>query len=201
MTRGKLTVGVLALQGDFSMHLRAFAALNVATREVRTPADLEGLWGLVVPGGESTTMTKLLFPEFRAALEKFCATHPVWGTCAGMIMLSKMDSDPRVKPLGLLSLDVERNGFGRQVHSFEADLRVAPEIGEEQKPLHGIFIRAPRITKLGDQVKPLVFLNDEPVCVRQKHWLASSFHPELTHDLRLHNYFLGMTHDSTFHLL
>jgi 5'-phosphate synthase pdxT subunit len=186
------TVGVLAVQGDFEKHARVFADLHVGTREVRMPGDLEGLYGLIIPGGESTTMTVLLDAGLRGPLMAFCRTHPVWGTCAGMIMLSKFAADPRVKSLGLLDIDVERNGFGRQVHSFEADLRVAPEVGDEQRPLHGVFIRAPRIKTLGADVKSLVWLDSEPVCVRQGLVMASSFHPELTSDRRLHRYFLSL---------
>jgi pyridoxal 5'-phosphate synthase pdxT subunit len=185
-------IGVLALQGDFEKHTRKFAELDVATRAVKTPADLEGLSGLVIPGGESTTMTKLMVPELRSALLKFCETRAVWGTCAGMIMLSRDASDPRVQPLGLLDVEIIRNGYGRQVHSFEAELRVAEEVGEPQKTLHGIFIRAPRLKRLGKNVRPLVWLGDEAVAVRQDHFMASAFHPELTDDARLHRYFLTM---------
>jgi pyridoxal 5'-phosphate synthase pdxT subunit len=185
-------MGILALQGDFEKHARMFAELEVSTRMVKTAGELDGLSGLVIPGGESTTMTKLMSPELRTALLKFCSERPVWGTCAGMIMLSKDASDPRVKPLGLLDVEIVRNGYGRQVFSFEAELKVADEVGEADTPLHGMFIRAPRLTRLGEHVRPLAWLNDEPVCVRQDHFLASAFHPELTNDSRLHRYFLSM---------
>lgn len=193
MAASSMTVGVLALQGDFEKHLRAFANLHVSAREVRTAGDLDDVHSLIVPGGESTTMTLLLVPELRAAVTEFCRTHPVWGTCAGMIMLAKDHSDPRVQPFGFMDVEIARNGFGRQVHSFEADLRVAPEIGNAERPLRGIFIRAPRIKSCGAEVRPLVWLGDEAVAVRQGHFLASSFHPELTDDLRLQKYFLAMT--------
>jgi 5'-phosphate synthase pdxT subunit len=193
MAESALTVGVLALQGDFEKHLRAFAALHVPAREVRTASDLDGLARLVIPGGESTTMTLLLVPELRAAIVNFCRLHPVWGTCAGMIMLAKDSADPRVKPLGLMNLDLERNGYGRQVHSFEADLRVEPEVGEADRPLRGVFIRAPRLKSLFAGVRPLVWLGNDAVAVRQGHFLASAFHPELTADLRLQRYFLAMS--------
>ncbi len=186
-------VGVLALQGDFEKHMRALSQAGAAPREVRTAQDLAGLAGLIIPGGESTAMTKLLAPELRAALEAFGARHAVWGTCAGMIMLSKDATDPRVQPLGFMDIEIARNGFGRQVHSFEADLRLSAEIEDSARPLHGIFIRAPRIRGYGADVKPLIWLNDEAVAVRQGNFLASSFHPELTGDLRLHRYFLKMT--------
>lgn len=192
MNSDKGTIGVLALQGDFPMHIAKLLALHVNAKEIRTTEDLEGISALVFPGGESTTLTKLLTPELRAAIEVFCKTHPVWGTCAGMIMLSKNVEDPRVVPFGLMELQVDRNGFGRQVFSFEAELKVAEEIGAPEKPLHGIFIRAPRVKSFGKNVKPLIWLDDEPVCLRQDHVLVSSFHPELTAENRLHRYFLSM---------
>lgn len=192
MTANHRTVGILALQGDFEMHIRAFERLGVRAGEIRTAQELDGLWGLVIPGGESTTMTLLLDAGLRDPLTAFCRTHPVWGTCAGMIMLSKSSNDPRVRPLGLMDIDVNRNGFGRQVHSFEADLRVSDEIGDAGKPLRGIFIRAPRLNRIESGVKPLIWLGDEVVAVRQGRYLASSFHPELTGDLRLQQYFLTM---------
>lgn len=188
----KPVVGILSLQGDFEKHRETFESLGADTREVRVPLDLNGLSGLVIPGGESTAMTKLMSPELRAALHDFVRVRPVWGTCAGMIMLSKDTSDPRVQPLSVMDMDVDRNGFGRQVHSFEADLRVSPDLGQPDTPLHGVFIRAPRLRGFSPDVTPLVWLNEEPVCVRQANRLASSFHPELTGDTRLHRYFLSM---------
>ncbi len=191
-SNAKPVVGILSLQGDFDKHRAMFASLGAAAREVRVPSDLRGLHGLVIPGGESTTMTKLMSPELRAALLDFVQVYAVWGTCAGMIMLSKDASDPRVQPLGVMDMDVDRNGFGRQVHSFEAGLRVSPDLGQPDVPLHGVFIRAPRLRGFSPDVQPLVWLDSEPVCVRQGNRLASSFHPELTGDARLHRYFLSM---------
>jgi 5'-phosphate synthase pdxT subunit len=185
-------IGVLALQGDFEKHKRALEAAGAEAREVRTAEDLDGLSGLIIPGGESTTLTLLLLPELLERLHTFCETHPVWGTCAGMIMLSKDASDPRVKPLGFLDLDIQRNGYGRQVHSFESDLKLSGNVEDAQTPLHGVFIRAPRITRMGENVEPLAWLGSDPVAVRQGHFMASSFHPELTGDLRLHRFFLSL---------
>jgi pyridoxal 5'-phosphate synthase pdxT subunit len=185
-----VTVGLLALQGDFAAHRARFVGLGVDVREVRTQADLDGTSGLVIPGGESTTLTKLLTVSLRDALNDYALGHAVWGTCAGMIMLSRGVDDPRVRSFGWMDIVVDRNGFGRQVHSFEAELRVAPAIGGDS--LHGVFIRAPRIRTLGKECEPLVWLGDEPVCVRQGRLLASSFHPELTADDRMHRYFLTM---------
>ena len=195
-TNGRMAVpriGVLALQGDFHKHMRAFEAAGALTREVRTAEELRGLAGLVIPGGESTTLTLLLLPELREPLVEFCKTHPVWGTCAGMIMLSQDASDPRVKPLGFMDLEILRNDYGRQVFSFEADLRLSPELEDPEVPMRGIFIRSPRIARMGKDVQPLVWLGDAPVAVRQGNFMATSFHPELTDDLRLQRYFLKMT--------
>ena len=185
-------VGVLALQGDFEKHRAALTSAGADSRDVRTAADLSGISALIIPGGESTTLTLLLEAGLREPLLEFCRAHPVWGTCAGMIMLAKTSGDPRIRPLELMDVEINRNGFGRQVHSFEAELRVAEELGEPERPLRGVFIRAPRITKLGRDVQTLAWLGDEPACVREDHFLASSFHPELTDDVRLHRYFLSM---------
>ncbi len=185
-------IGVLALQGDFDKHVRAFQAVGADALEVRTAEELKGLSGLIIPGGESTTLTKLMLPELRESLVEFCRTHAVWGTCAGLIMLSKNIGDPRVIPLGFMDVEVVRNGYGRQVWSFEADLRLAPEIEHSDTPLHGVFIRSPLITGIGEKVQPLAWLGDDPVCVRQGNWMGSAFHPELTNDLRLQRYFLSL---------
>ncbi|MDD5087771.1 MAG: pyridoxal 5'-phosphate synthase glutaminase subunit PdxT [bacterium] len=185
-------VGVLALQGDYARHRAALVAAGADSRDVRTAEDLKDVSALIIPGGESTTMTLLLDAGLREPLGEFCRAHPVWGTCAGMILLAKSSGDSRIRPLELMDVAVNRNGFGRQVHSFEAELRVSEELGERERSLHGVFIRAPRITKLGEAVRVLAWLGDEPVCVRQGTVLASSFHPELTDDARLHRYFLSM---------
>lgn len=183
-------VGVLALQGDFPMHEKRLHELGCEVRQVRVPSDLEGLEALVWPGGESTTMTRVMSDELRAELKKFCIIHPVWGTCAGMIMLSHTDPDPRVKTLEIADVYVNRNGWGRQVHSFEGELRLMPEL-EEKKPCIGMFIRAPRITKIGKDVRELAWFNEEPVAVAHGNILLTTFHPELTGDDRFHRLFLS----------
>jgi 5'-phosphate synthase pdxT subunit len=185
-------IGILALQGDYHKHIEKFRLLGASAREVRTADELEGLSGLIIPGGESTTMTKLLLPSLRQAIMDLAGKSPVWGTCAGMIMMAHENGDARVKPLSLIDLDVDRNGFGRQTHSFEADLTVGADVGRPEEPLKGIFIRAPRVSKFSDKVQPLVWLADEPVGLRQGNCLVTSFHPELTADDRLHRYFLSM---------
>jgi 5'-phosphate synthase pdxT subunit len=183
-------VGVLALQGDFPMHEKRLKNLGCEVVQVRTPQDLNGLDALIWPGGESTTMTRVMSDELRGALTEFCSTHPVWGTCAGMIMLAHTDPDPRVRTLGLADVHVNRNGWGRQVHSFEGDLRVVAEL-DDAKPAVGLFIRAPRVTQMGRNVRVLAWHRDEAVAVEQGNILLTTFHPELTEDDRFHRLFLS----------
>ena len=177
-----MLVGVLALQGDFEAHAKLLRELGAEPREVRTPAGLDGLYGLVIPGGESTVMTLGIEREGLAEpLREFArAGAPVLGTCAGMIMLDR-------RHLGVMDIVARRNAFGRQVRSFEADLDVA---GLEGGPLRAVFIRAPWIEEHGDEVEVLASLDDHPVAVRQDHLMAVAFHPELS-DRRLHERFLA----------
>jgi 5'-phosphate synthase pdxT subunit len=171
---------VLALQGAFREHMRALETLGADVREVRLPEELDGLDGLVIPGGESTTMMRLAdLYGLDAAIERF--RGPVFGTCAGMIVLDR-------NHFGLADLEVDRNAYGRQVWSFEADV----ELHDDELALRGVFIRAPRIHELGDGVEVLGVLEGEPVLVRDGRLLLASFHPELTDDLRVHALFLAM---------
>jgi 5'-phosphate synthase pdxT subunit len=176
-------VGVLALQGGFGAHARVLQTIGADVREVRTPADLDGLDGLVMPGGESTTMTLGIAREGLA--DPLRAFHergrPIFGTCAGLIMLDR-------DHLGLMDIVARRNAFGRQVRSFEAELDVA---GLEGGPLRAVFIRAPWIEEHGDEVEVLASLDGHPVAVRQGHLMAVAFHPELSGDRRLHERFLA----------
>ena len=190
-----LRIGVLALQGDFDAHCLALTRCGAGVRTVRLPADLEGLQGLVLPGGESTTMLSLIREfGFSEEIPRFVDRGgALYGTCAGAILLARQVTSPVQWSFGLLDIDVERNGFGRQAESFEAELtQVAPELldGAQGKPLRAVFIRAPRIERTGRGVKVLASWNDEPVLVRQGRILASTFHPELTADTRIHEYFL-----------
>jgi pyridoxal 5'-phosphate synthase pdxT subunit len=187
-----LLVGVLALQGGFEAHRKLLESLGAQVREVRVPADLEGLDGLILPGGESTTMRKLIdlygLREPIMALARGGA--PLYGTCAGMILLADRLDDDEAPYFGMLDLEVRRNGYGRQLDSFEADLDV-PSLGEP--PLHGVFIRAPLVTGVGPEVEVLARDPDgNPVAVRQGRVLATAFHPELTGDRRLHRLLLAM---------
>jgi 5'-phosphate synthase pdxT subunit len=176
-------VGVLALQGDFEAHAKLLRELGAEPREVRTPAGLDGLDGLVIPGGESTVMTLGIEREGLAEpLRRVAgAGIPVLGTCAGLIMLDR-------DHLGLMDIVSRRNAFGRQVRSFEADLDVT---GLEGGPLRAVFIRAPWIEEHGDEVEVLASLDGHPVAVRQGHLMAVAFHPELSGDRRLHERFLA----------
>jgi 5'-phosphate synthase pdxT subunit len=177
-------VGVLALQGDFEAHVRMLRDLGADAREVRVPADLEGLDGLVMPGGESTTMTLGIDREGLAdPLREFVrAGRPVLGTCAGMIMLDR-------EHLGLADYTCRRNAFGRQIRSFEADLRI-PGIEPAHPPVRAVFIRAPWIADAGEGVEILASVDGHPVAARQDNMLVISFHPEIAGERRLHELFL-----------
>jgi 5'-phosphate synthase pdxT subunit len=187
-----MTIGVLAVQGDFAEHASALAAAGATTAEVRLPRDLAGVDGLVIPGGESTTIARLMdLYQLRAAVtERATAGMPVWGTCAGMIMLARSVADGRPEPLGLMDITVARNAYGGQQHSFEADLAIA-ELGDA--PFPAVFIRAPAVMRVGEQVEVLAQLEDgTPVALRQGRYLATSFHPELTGDGRFHEAFVAL---------
>ena len=177
-------VGILALQGDFAAHARTLRELGAEPREVRVPADLDGLDGLVIPGGESTTMTLGIERERLAEplRELAAAGTPLFGTCAGLIMLDR-------DHLGLMDLRAERNAFGRQVRSFEADLEIA---GIDGPPVRAVFIRAPWVAEHGEGVELLAEIDGRPVAVRQGDRLAISFHPELSGETRLHALFLEL---------
>ena len=191
------TIGVLALQGDFLEHAAVLRRLSVEAREVRTAEQLKGLDGLIIPGGESTTFCRLI-GDFRLQepLAAFVRTGaPTWGTCAGMILLANHASDLPFPTLEAIDIEVDRNAYGRQVDSFEADIDV-PAIGAE--PFHAVFIRAPVVASVGQGVEVLATCRrddsdpERPVAVRQGTVMATSFHPELTDDTRLHRYFLDM---------
>ncbi len=184
-----MEVGVLALQGAFREHRKLLKDCGMASREIRKPEQLEGIDGLIIPGGESTTIGRLMVefgllePIKKLALEGL----PVFGTCAGLILLAKDIQDSTQPRLGLVDMEVVRNGFGRQVESFEADLEISA-LG--LTPFRGVFIRAPYIEKVSPNVGILASFNDKIVFVRQGNILACAFHPELTDDIRVHNYFI-----------
>ncbi len=182
-------IGVLALQGDYVEHQRMLERLGRSSRQIRKASELEGLRALILPGGESTTMVKFMEEEeLMEPLREFYASGgALYGTCAGTILLARAVSAPSQASLGLMDIDVERNGYGRQIDSHESP-GACPELGDEPLPM--VFIRAPLISRTGPEVRVLAEHRDQPVLVRQGRLLASTFHPELSNDLRVHRYFL-----------
>ena len=179
----RLTIGVLALQGNFREHAAMLRRLGADVVEVRKPEELEGLDGLVVPGGESTTFMRLMrLYGLDEAVRAFAG--PVFGTCAGMIVLDR-------EHLGAVDVAVDRNAYGRQVASFEADL----ELAGDREPLRGVFIRAPRVSDVGDDVEVLAEHDGVPVLLRDGRLLVAAFHPELTDDTRIHQLFLDLVRE------
>jgi 5'-phosphate synthase pdxT subunit len=186
-------IGILALQGDFAAHRLALARAGADAVEVRTAADIEGLDGLIIPGGESTTMLKLLDAEgMLEPLRRFGEAKPVFGTCAGAILLAREVTHPAQPTLGLMDLSVERNAYGRQLDSRVITLQpngdAAGEMGSQ--PLEAVFIRAPIIRRVGPGARVYLAYNGDPVLVGQGRHLVATFHPELTPDLRVHKLFL-----------
>lgn len=186
-----MNIGVLALQGAFIEHEKTLCRLGVGVKQVRLPEDLENLDGLIIPGGESTTIGKLAV-EYGLIdpLRDFARNKPTWGTCAGMIFLAKDIGIDQQPILGMMDVSVNRNAFGRQIDSFEVELDISVL---DDRPFHAVFIRAPVVTGVSENVDVLSVLSDNQiVAVRQGHWLATAFHPELTDDNRLHQYFLSI---------
>jgi 5'-phosphate synthase pdxT subunit len=182
----RLRIGVLAVQGNFREHASVLRRLGAEPVEVRKPEQLEGLDGLIIPGGESTAITRLMrLYGIEDAIRRF--RGPVFGTCAGMILLDR-------DHLGLVDVAVSRNAYGRQVASFEADLVLA---GEDE-PLRGVFIRAPRVVEAGPEVEVLAAHDGEPVLLREGRFLVASFHPELTDDTRVHERFLQLVEEERY---
>ena len=185
-----MIIGVLAIQGDFAAHIRVLRHVGVDAVEIRRSSDLVSLDGLILPGGESTTMLKFIEDEGLAEpITDFARPgKPIFGTCAGAILLARDVYNPSQPSLGLIDIGVERNGYGRQVDSFVADIEPALEGGL----LEAVFIRAPKIKRAGPDVEVLGSLNGEPVLVRERNILAATFHPELTEDTRVHRMFADM---------
>ena len=191
-----MKIGVLAIQGDFAEHITILHGLGVETQEVRLPYQLGGLDGLIIPGGESTTLSRLMtIYELREPIQKMASDgKAIWGTCAGMIMMASEITEKDPTPLGIMDITVIRNAFGRQINSFEQNLTVKYL---DPLPYHAIFIRAPVISRVGIEVEILAALEDgRAVAVQQKNLLATSFHPELTKDSRLHDRFVSMASHS-----
>lgn len=191
-SKQNITVGVLALQGDFLEHTQTLDHLGYRAQEVRLPKDVLTIDAIILPGGESTTMANLLDVfKLRQPLKKRIEQGmPVWGTCAGMILLAKKLVQDKPEPLGIMHITVNRNAFGRQIASFETDVHIQ-ELGE--KPLHATFIRAPKIEAIEPAVQVLATLSDGTIiAAKQNNMLVTSFHPELTTDTRLHEYFISL---------
>ena len=192
----RVLVGVLALQGAFDAHVRRLAELGVESRLVKDISDLDDLDGIILPGGESTTMSNLLVASGLGVVltSRLHDGLPVFGTCAGMIMMAHTIHDGRPDQISFDAMDIKvrRNGYGRQNDSFEQDISIT----SLDTPFHALFIRAPVIESMGSNVEVLASVDEHPVLVRQAHALASSFHPELVSDLRVHEIFLSMIHDS-----
>ncbi len=188
-----MKVGILALQGDFIEHMHVLGQLGVEAVEVRLPQDLDDLSGLIIPGGESTTIGKLaVMYNLLEPLRELAASIPIWGTCAGMIFMAK-EIDREQPLLGIMDIVVQRNAFGRQVDSFKAFLNIPSLNRWSPHPYPAIFIRAPKLVAVGNGSEVLANLKDgSAVAARQGKWLVTAFHPELTGDDRFHRYFLSL---------
>ena len=183
-------VGVLALQGAYQKHVESLSRLDVESRLIRKAAELEDCSALIIPGGESTTISLLMQEyELYEPVKKFAETHPVMGVCAGMIMMANEVDDERVKPLGIIPFKALRNHYGRQVHSFTADIKL--DFDSNGEPFSAQFIRAPGIAKLSPEIKVLATYDNEAVMIGAGKHIALSFHPELTSDTRIHDYWLS----------
>ncbi|MBA3721309.1 MAG: pyridoxal 5'-phosphate synthase glutaminase subunit PdxT [Parachlamydiaceae bacterium] len=192
-----MIIGVLALQGDFSKHIQILQSIGVVTKEVRKPEDLDNCDGLIIPGGESTVILhQLNFIGMVEKLQKFAETKPLFGTCAGLILMSSQVQDSPLKTLKLLNITVERNAFGRQIASFRAFIQMELKEKGHQTLYPAFFIRAPRIRANGPEVQVLGTYQNEPILVRQGHHLGASFHPELTGDPAIHQYFLDIVQNN-----
>ena len=192
-----MRIGILALQGDYLKHEQLILKLGWDCIRVRYEKDFSSLDGMIIPGGESTTLTKLLKATgLFFSLKEFSETHPVLGTCAGLILMSRDSSDTRVRPLGLLDIKVERNAFGRQIHSFTANL----DLEGSDRIIQGTFIRAPKISRLSTNIEVLAKLNGQPVAVRQGIHIGLAFHPELNNEPIFHTIAFLSSDKKTNHL-
>ena len=192
-----MLIGVLAIQGDFIEHINILQTLGVECREIRLPEQLSDVEGLIIPGGESTTLSRLLTRYNLRQPIKQLATDgkPLWGTCAGMIMMASEITENDPVPLEIMDIGVQRNAFGRQIDSFEQELEIT---GFDETPYHAIFIRAPVIKRVGSGVSIMASLQDgRPVAVQPANLMATSFHPELTKDARFHTHFLNLNSNRT----
>jgi 5'-phosphate synthase pdxT subunit len=185
-----LRIGVLSLQGDYQKHVDILKSLNIRTLKVRYKEDLEDIDALIIPGGESSTLSKLIEKEsLYSPLKNFIGAYPVYGSCAGLILLSRsIEKEDRIKSFNVLDISLIRNGWGRQINSFSKDIMIETF----KNKFKGIFIRAPKILKCGSSINVLSMVDNSPVMIRQNKILGTTFHPELTNDTRIHQYFTNM---------
>jgi 5'-phosphate synthase pdxT subunit len=190
----KMRIGVLALQGSVKEHLDMLEKCGVEPVEVKQPHDMDNIYGLVIPGGESLTIGKLMKESGldREILRKYSLGMPIYGTCAGAILLAKDIAGSKQMKLGLMDISVKRNDYGRQVDSFETEL----DVDDFEKPFKGVFIRAPVVNAVYNGAKIMSSFENKPVLIKQGNLLISTFHPELTDDLRIHKYFIDMVKKS-----
>lgn len=192
-----MTIGVLALQGDFAKHIEMLIQLGVHTVEVRKPEDLDKCDGLIIPGGESTVIFRQMnFIKLTEKLLEFGSKKPIFGTCAGLILMSSEIISSPMKPFGFLDVQVERNAFGRQVESFKTNVQVHLNAKKQTASFPAYFIRAPKIKSCDSAVEILAEYDGEPILVKQGYHLGASFHPELTTDTSIHRYFLSLVQKS-----
>lgn len=187
------TIGILALQGDFAKHIEILKNFQVSTLEVRKPQELDACDALIIPGGESTTIARQIhFIHIHQKLVEFAQSHPIFGTCAGLILMSKkIISEQRLKPFGWLDIAVERNAYGRQAESFRTEIELFMD-RQAKATIQAVFIRAPRIREIGDTVEILASFEGEPILVRQGKHLGATFHPEITGEAAVHEYFIKL---------
>lgn len=189
---GSLKIGVLALQGNFSQHIKMLDALSVKSIKIKHTYQLDSCSALIIPGGESTTISKLIFKtEMHAAISEFSKIKPVFGICAGMILLSSNADTKNLKTLKIMNYYVNRNAFGSQINSFSDKIKIK-SFG---KKFEGVFIRAPKVYKASPKVEILSEYKNEPVMIRENKHICTTFHPELTDDLRVHKYFVDIVND------
>lgn len=187
----QIVVGVLALQGGFAKHLERLRSLDVIAIEVRTKEEMSNCHGLIIPGGESTVINRLITSNgLRKAIEEFGQSRPIFGTCAGLILLSSHIQQSQIQPFGFLDITVERNAYGRQYDSFQVEVSV--QTGNKITTIPAVFIRAPKIVRVGNNVQVLASYDNDPILIREKNFLGATFHPELTEDPTIHLYFLHM---------
>ena len=188
-----MKIGILALQGNFHQHKMALDILGIQNISINNACELDKCDSLIIPGGESTTISKQIDNnQMRQALSEFAMTNPILGTCAGMIMLSTTEPACNMRPLNVMDFHVERNAWGRQVHSFSTDIKLDFDRG---RPFNAFFIRAPKISKIGNGIRVLASFNDEPILLGDNLHIVSAFHPEIGNDYRIHEYFINQINE------